>query len=46
LRRLALSAPGGRVRRTGVLSLEFTSPTMRHAVRVLSSLSAMAFMLR
>lgn len=34
------------VRRTGALSLEFTSPTMRHAVRVLNSLSAMAYMLR
>jgi D-amino peptidase len=34
------------VRRTGPTSLEFTSPTMRHAVRVLNSLSAMAFMLR
>jgi D-amino peptidase len=34
------------VRRTGALTLEFTSPTMRHAVRVLNSLSAMAFMLR
>jgi D-amino peptidase len=34
------------VRRTGAQSIEFTSPTMRHAVRVLNSLSAMAFMLR
>ena len=34
------------VRRTGALSVEFTSPTMRHAVRVLNSLSAMSFMLR
>lgn len=34
------------VRRVGVQSVEFSSPTMRHAVRVLNSLSAMAFMLR
>jgi D-amino peptidase len=34
------------VRRSGALGIEFTSPTMRHAVRVLNSLSAMAFMLR
>lgn len=34
------------VRRIGVQSVEFTSPTMRHAVRVLNSLSAMSFMLR
>lgn len=34
------------VRRTGAASLEFTSPTMRHAIRVLNSLSAMSFMLR
>ncbi|HEX6794512.1 MAG TPA: M55 family metallopeptidase [Casimicrobiaceae bacterium] len=34
------------VRRTGVQSVEFTSPSMRHAVRVLNSLSAMSFMLR
>jgi D-amino peptidase len=34
------------VRRAGPLAIEFTSPTMRHAVRVLNSLSAMAFMLR
>lgn len=30
------------VRRTGALSVEFTSPTMRHAVRVLNSLSAIS----
>lgn len=34
------------VRRAGPLDVEFSSPTMRHAVRVLNSLSAMAFMLR
>lgn len=34
------------VRRSGATTLEFTSPTMRHAVRVLNSLSAMSFMLR
>ena len=34
------------VRRVGIQSLEFSSPTMRHAVRVLNSLAAMAFMLR
>lgn len=34
------------VRRTGAQSIEYTSPTMRHAMRVLNSLSAMSFMLR
>ena len=34
------------VRRVDALTVEFTSPTMRHAIRVLSSLSAMSFMLR
>lgn len=34
------------VRRVGALGVEFSSPTMRHAVRVLNSLSAMSFMLR
>ena len=27
-------------------TLEFNAPTMRHAIRVLNSLSAMSFMLR
>jgi D-amino peptidase len=34
------------VRRIEPSTIEFTSPTMRHAVRVLNSLSAMSFMLR
>ena len=34
------------VRRVDAATLEFSSPTMRHAVRVLNSLSAMSFMLR
>ena len=34
------------VRRVDPSTVEFTSPTMRHAVRVLNSLSAMSFMLR
>jgi len=34
------------VRRIDAATLEFQSPTMRHAVRVLNSLSAMSFMLR
>jgi D-amino peptidase len=34
------------VRRIGAQSIEFTSPSMRHAVRVLNSLSAMSVMLR
>ena len=34
------------VRRSGATTVEFASPTMRHAIRVLNSLSAMAFMLR
>ena len=34
------------VRRVDAVTLEFQSPTMRHAVRVLNSLSAMSFMLR
>jgi len=34
------------VRRIDAVTLEFVSPTMRHAVRVLNSLSAMSFMLR
>jgi D-amino peptidase len=34
------------VRRIDAVTLEFASPTMRHAVRVLNSLSAMSFMLR
>ena len=34
------------VRRIGATALEFTSPTTRHAIRVLNSLSAMSFMLR
>jgi D-amino peptidase len=34
------------VRRIDSMTLEFTSPTMRHAVRVLNCLSAMSFMLR
>ena len=32
------------VRRVEPAAIEFTSPTMRHAVRVLNSLSAMSFM--
>jgi D-amino peptidase len=34
------------VQRTDPLTIRFASPTMRHAVRVLNSLSAMSFMLR
>jgi D-amino peptidase len=34
------------VQRRGATSVEFASPTMRHAIRVLNSLSAMSFMLR
>jgi len=34
------------VQRCGATSVEFASPTMRHAIRVLNSLSAMSFMLR
>ncbi|MET0733135.1 MAG: M55 family metallopeptidase, partial [Casimicrobiaceae bacterium] len=34
------------VRRVEPATIEFVSPTMRHAVRVLNSLSAMSFMLR
>jgi len=34
------------VRRVDAATLEFVAPTMRHAVRVLNSLSAMSFMLR
>jgi D-amino peptidase len=34
------------VRRVDAVTLDFQSPTMRHAVRVLNSLSAMSFMLR
>jgi D-amino peptidase len=34
------------VKRIDATTLEFQSPTMRHAVRVLNSMSAMAFMLR
>lgn len=34
------------VRRVDALTVEFTSPTMRHAIRVLNSLSSMSFMLR
>jgi D-amino peptidase len=34
------------VQRVDARTLRFTSPTMRHAVRVLNSLSAMSFMLR
>jgi D-amino peptidase len=34
------------VQRADALTLRFASPTMRHAVRVLNSLSAMSFMLR
>jgi D-amino peptidase len=34
------------VRRVDGATLEFQSPTMRHAIRVLNSLSAMSFMLR
>ena len=34
------------VRRVDALTVAFTSPTMRHAIRVLNSLSAMSFMLR
>jgi D-amino peptidase len=34
------------VQRRGATSVEFGSPTMRHAIRVLNSLSAMSFMLR
>ena len=34
------------VRRVDAATLEFSAPTMRHAVRVLNSLSAMSFMLR
>lgn len=34
------------VQRIDALTLRFTSPTMRHAVRMLNSLSAMSFMLR
>ena len=34
------------VQRADALTLRFTSPTMRHAVRVLNSLAAMSFMLR
>jgi D-amino peptidase len=34
------------VRRVDGTTLEFQSPTMRHAIRVLNSLSAMSFMLR
>ena len=34
------------VRRVDAATLEFASPTMRHAVRMLNSLSAMSFMLR
>jgi D-amino peptidase len=34
------------LRRADPLTLEFRAPTMRYAVRVLNSLSAMSFMLR
>jgi D-amino peptidase len=34
------------VKRVDAVTIEWTSPTMRHAVRVLNSLSAMSFMLR
>jgi D-amino peptidase len=34
------------VRRIEPTTVEFQSPTMRHAVRVLNSLSAMSFALR
>ncbi len=34
------------VRRVDAMAVEWNSPTMRHAVRVLNSLSAMSFMLR
>ena len=34
------------VRRVDAVTIEWTSPTIRHAVRVLNSLSAMSFMLR
>ena len=34
------------VQRLDAMVIQFTSPTMRHAVRVLNSLSAMSFMLR
>jgi D-amino peptidase len=34
------------VKRVDGVTIEWTSPTMRHAVRVLNSLSAMSFMLR
>ena len=34
------------VRRADAVTIEWTSPTMRHAVRLLNSLSAMSFMLR
>jgi D-amino peptidase len=34
------------VRRLDAVTIEWTSPTMRHAVRVLNSLSAMSAVLR
>jgi len=34
------------VKRVDAVTIEWMSPTMRHAVRVLNSLSAMSFMLR